>query len=198
MTVPTTPPEAPPPLPPVPREGPRRAGSRWWWLAVPVAVGALAVVGVVAVLAPFAAHDAPELVEDARVLAVAADPCARVQEAGATLAAATSPEGRAAAALDVAQGARALAAAVGALPADVLDADRPARSWAEDWSALADGLEAWAASTAAGEDAPFELPLTEDGWSAVTRMDLAASPGCAVPASVVGLDATPPRTPPAG
>jgi len=181
----------------VPREGLRRAGSRWWWLAVPVAVVAL-VAGVVAVVVPFAAHDAPELVEDDRVLTVAADPCARVQEAGATLAAATSPEGRAAAALDVAQGARALAAAVGALPADVLDADRPARSWAEDWSALADGLEAWAASTAAGEDAPFELPLTEDGWSAVTRMDLAASPGCAVPASVVGLDATPPRTPPAG
>ncbi|MEV8027772.1 MULTISPECIES: hypothetical protein [Cellulosimicrobium] len=196
MTVPTTPPEAPPPLPPVPREGLRRAGSRWWWLAVPVAVVAL-VAGVVAVVVPFAAHDAPELVEDDRVLTVAADPCARVQEAGVTLAAATSPEGRAAAALDVAQGARALAAAVGALPADVLDADRPARSWAEDWSALADGLEAWAASTAAGEDAPFELPLTEDGWSAVTRMDLAASPGCAVPASVVGLDATPPRTPPA-
>ena len=97
----------------------------------------------------------------------------------------------------LAPGARALAAAGGALPADVLDADRPARSWAEDWSALADGLEAWAASTAAGEDAPFELPLTEDGWSAVTRMDLAASPGCAVPASVVSLDATPPRTPPA-
>lgn len=197
MTAPTTPPEAPPPLPPVPREGLRRAGSRWWWLAVPVAVVAL-VAGVVAVVVPFAAHDAPELVEDGRVLTVAADPCARVQEAGVTLAAATSPEDRAAAALDVVRGARALAAAVGALPADVLDADRPARSWAEDWSALADGLEPWAASTAAGEDAPFELPLTEDGWSAVTRMDLAASPGCAVPASVVGLDATPPRTPPTG
>ncbi|WP_186381245.1 hypothetical protein [Cellulosimicrobium sp. TH-20] len=197
MTVPTTPPEAPPPLPPVPREGLRRARSRRWWLAVPVAVVAL-VAGVVAVVVPFAAHDAPELVEDDRVLTVAADPCARVQEAGATLAAATTPEDRAAAALDVTEGARALAAAVGALPADVLDADRPARSWAEDWSALADGLEAWAASTAAGEDAPFELPLTDDGWSVVTRMDLAASPACAVPASVVSLDATPPRTPPAG
>ncbi|SDF85660.1 hypothetical protein SAMN04487781_2808 [Cellulosimicrobium cellulans] len=197
MTVPTTPPGAPPPLPPVPREGLRHGRSRWWWLAVPLVVVALGA-GVAAMVVPFAAHDAPELVEDDRVLTVAAGPCARVREAGATLAAATSPDGRAAAALDVAQGARALAEAVGALPADVLDADRPARSWAEDWSALADGLEAWAASTTAGEDAPFELPLTDDGWSAVTRMDLAASPGCAVPASVVGLDATPPRTPPAG
>lgn len=196
MTVPTTPPEAPPPLPPVPREGLRRGRSRWWRLAVPVVVVALGA-GVAAMVVPFAAHDAPELVEDDRVLTVAAGPCARVREAGATLAAATSPDGRAAAALNVARGARALAAAVGALPTDALDADRPARSWAEDWSALADGLEAWAASTTAGDDAPFELLLAEDGWSVVTRMDLAASPGCAVPASVVGLDATPPRTPPA-
>ena len=109
---------------------------------------------------------------------------------------ATTPEERATAALDVAQAARRLATAVGAVPTDVLDADRPARSWADDWAVLADRLETWSASVAAGEDARFELPLTEDGWSVVTRMDLAASPDCPVPTSVVDLDTTPPPTPP--
>ena len=57
MTVPTTPPEAPPPLPPVPREGLRRAGSRWRWLAVPVAVVALAIVLLGSLLGRFSAQN---------------------------------------------------------------------------------------------------------------------------------------------
>jgi hypothetical protein len=151
---------------------------------------------VVWAIALYANHDRLDLVEDDRILAAAADPCAQVQEAGATLAVATTPEERAAAALDVAQAARLLATAVGAVPTDVLDADRPARSWADDWAVLADRLETWSTSVTAGEDARFELPLTEDGWSVVTRTDLAAPPDCPVPTSVVDLDTTPPPTPP--
>lgn len=187
---------APTPLLPVRREDLRRGMSAWWWLAVPAVVLLAAAAFVVWTIVSFATHDALELVEDDRVLAAAADPCAQVTEAGATLASAATATERAADALELAQGARALATAVGTVPADVLDADRPAQSWADDWVVLADRLEAWSASVAVGEDARFELPLTEDGWSVVTRMDLAAPPDCAVPTSVVDLDPTPPPTPP--
>ncbi|KZM79050.1 hypothetical protein [Cellulosimicrobium sp. I38E] len=197
MTAPTPPLAGPPPsLPSVDREGLRRGVSPWRWLAVPAAVLLAAVALVVWAIVLYANHDRLELVEDDRILAAAADPCAQVQEAGATLAVATTPEDRATAALDVAQAARLLTTAVGAVPTDVLDADRPARSWADDWAALGDRLETWSASVAAGEDVRFELPLTEDGWSVVTRMDLAAPPDCPVPTSVVDLDTTPPSTPP--
>ncbi|ARU52416.1 hypothetical protein JOE63_001525 [Cellulosimicrobium cellulans] len=189
---------APTPLLPVGRERLRRREAAWWWLAVPAVVLLAAVVFVVWTIVSFATHDALELVEDDQILAAAAEPCAQVTEAGATLASAATATERAAAALQLAQGARALATAVGAVPTDVLDADRPARSWADDWAVLADRLEAWSASVAVGEDARFELPLTEDGWSVVTRMDLAAPPDCPVPTSLVDLDATPPRTPEPG
>lgn len=68
--------------------------------------------------------------------------------------------------------------AVSAVGEDALDDDFPARSWLDDWKALAVARAAFAERIATEPTATFEIPLTDDGHPITNRMASAAGPDC--------------------
>jgi hypothetical protein len=126
-------------------------------------------------------HDRIELIDDPEVLEVITGPCDAMRVAAsqirlddtATLAASLTT---------FATTARTIPEAVFALDRDVLDGDRPVASWADDWNSVLDAVDVHLASLRTDAPVPFVMPLTEDGYSVVDRMDVAGPDGCEVPA----------------
>lgn len=186
--------------PPSPSEVARRRrghGPVWAWAlgASGLALVGACVWGVVTILGPYLSHDPLELIDSPPMVDALEAPCAAVQAAAAKVdASAPAPE-RAAQLAGVVTAIDDLAASVAALPADLVDGDRPTRYWVLDWTTLGTRLTDYSAALASGASVELDTPLTQDGYTVVTRMDVAAPLGCEVPAVLVALDPTPPPAP---
>lgn len=197
------------PVPPMPRSSvdrPRpsplqrfRAAGPWARagavLLVLAALGATALlVLLVRAIGPYLGHDRIELVEDERIVAAVAEPCdGLAATAGVTGSLSDDPVERAEQVRRLVAAGRPVPAAVLALPGDVLDGDRPAQAWAEDWTRLLDEAERYADALAAGEPAEFSMPVSDDdGYPIAVRMGSVVD-GCRVPGALTTLDPYLPR-----
>ncbi|MDF2846290.1 MAG: hypothetical protein K0R97_272 [Oerskovia sp.] len=175
----------------------RGHGPVWAWA---LGVSGLALVGacvwgVVTVLGPYLSHDRPELIDDPPMIEALAEPCAAVQAAAARVdVSAPGPE-QATRLTDVVIAIDDLAASVAGLPTDLVDGDLPTRYWVTDWETLGARITDYSAALTNGTPVELDTPLTQDGYSVVTRMEVAAPLGCEVPAVLVALDPTPPPAP---
>jgi hypothetical protein len=150
---------------------------------------------VVTVLGPYLSHDRPELIDDPPMIEALAEPCAAVQAAAARVdVSAPGPE-QATRLTDVVIAIDDLAASVAGLPTDLVDGDLPTRYWVTDWETLGARITDYSAALTNGTPVELDTPLTQDGYSVVTRMEVAAPLGCEVPAVLVALDPTPPPAP---
>jgi hypothetical protein len=167
------------------------------WLLVVLSLGltTAGAWGVITVLGVHASHDRPELIDDPPVITALETPCAALQAAAARVDAAAPVPVRAAQLAGVVVAIDDLASSVRALPAETLDGDNPARYWAADWETLGSRLTDYSVALTSGAPAELDTPLTQDGYTIVTRMDVAAPPGCEVPRVLVSLDPTPPPAP---
>jgi len=138
-------------------------------------------------------HDRIDLIDDPEVLEVIAGPCDAMRDTAGRIDLG-APSTLSDALTRFSTTARGIPEAVSALDHDVLDGDRPAAAWADDWNALLDAVDVQVVSLRNGVPSPFAMPLTEDGYSVVARMDLAGPDGCEVPAVLRRLpsDVTPP------
>jgi len=175
----------------------RRRGPVLAWLLGALGLG-LAAAGVWAVFWPYLNHDVPELIDDPALMTALAPPCAAVQGAASLVDVSAPGADQARQLTDVVVAIDALAAAVGALPPDLVGNDNPTRSWVADWQTLGSRVTDYSAALDDGAPGELDTPLTQDGYTVVTRMDLAAPLGCEVPAVLVALDPTPPPSPSLG
>ncbi|KZM34305.1 hypothetical protein [Oerskovia enterophila] len=191
----------PGPMPPLsPAElAPRRRGwgpfLAWLFGAVGLGLAAACVWGAVTVLGPYLSHDPPELIDNPPMIAALAEPCAAVQAAAAEVDVSAPGTEQATRLADVVVAIDGLAASVGALPADLVDGDLPTRYWVIDWETLGARITDYSVALTNGAQVELDTPVTADGFTIVTRMDVAAPLGCRVPAVLVTLDPTPPPAP---
>ncbi|MBE7700154.1 hypothetical protein H9623_07525 [Oerskovia sp. Sa1BUA8] len=177
----------------------RRGRGRAWALgASGLALLGACVWGVVAALGTYGSHDRPELVDSPPVIDALEAPCAAVRTAAAAVDAAAPPPERAARLTSVVTAIDGLTASVSGLPADQVEADDPTRLWVSDWETLGARITDYSAALTDGAPAELDTPVTADGFTVVARMDVAAPPGCEVPAVLVALDPTPPPAPSTG
>lgn len=139
-------------------------------------------------------HDPLELIDDERTWAALAAPCARLQDVAGAVDPGAAPVERAAQLDAVVAAVGDITTAVRALPADALD-ESPVQGWLGDWDAIGAELERYAGDLAAGRDATFDMPQTDDGYTVTFRMNVAGPDGCTVPAAIESLDRTPPPVP---
>lgn len=194
MTSPRGPvPHLPPVDPAYLRRGPGRAKTLTLGALGLGAVGAC-VWGLVVAAGAFR-HDPLELIDSDPMYEALAAPCAAIQEAAARVDPAAPAVERAARLAGVVTTIDDLAASVAALPEDVVEDDIPTRGWVADWETFGSRLTDYSTALASGTETELDTPLTQDGYTVVTRMDLAAPEGCEMPAVLVALDPTPPPAP---
>lgn len=140
----------------------------------------------------YATHDRLGFIENSTVIAAVEEPCAEmVRSAKGGLP--EQPAQRSTALTAFRSTARSIPTAIESVPARELEKDLPAAWWAEDWTTLLSAVDEYASSLRQkGMKARFAMPLTEDGVSIVTRMNMAAPEGCAVPDMLVALDPSAP------
>jgi hypothetical protein len=186
--------------PPSPSEVAHRRpgyGPVWAWAlgASGLALIGACVWGVITVLGPYLSHDPLERIDSPPMIDALEAPCAAVQAAATKVdVSAPAPE-RAARLEGVVTAIHDLAASVAALPADQVDSDLPTRQWVADWERLGSRLADYSIALASGGPADLDTPVTRDGYTIATRMNVAAPLGCEVPAVLVALDLTPPPSP---
>lgn len=187
----------PPPSPSEVAHRRRGHGPVWAWAlgASGLALVGACAWGVVTVLGPYLSHDRPELIDDPPMIEALEAPCAAVQAAAAKVDVSAPVPERAAQLASVVTAIDDLAASVAGLPADQVDGDLPTRPWVTDWEILGSRITDYSAALTNGAPAELDTPLTQDGYTVVTRMDVAAPLGCEVPAVLVALDPTPPPAP---
>ncbi|MHA7135342.1 hypothetical protein [Oerskovia turbata] len=187
----------PPPSPSVVAHRRRGHGPVWAWAlgTSGLALVGACVWGVVTVLGPYLSHDRLELIDSPPMIDALKAPCAAVQAAATKIDVSAPVPERAARLEGVVTAIDGLAASVATLPADQVDGDLPTRRWVSDWKILGSRLADHSAALANGAPVELDTPLTQDGHTVVTRMDVAAPLGCEVPAVIVALDPTPPPEP---
>lgn len=172
--------------------------SRWPW----VVAGTVVTVTLGSILGTwlwgfwmYASHDRLELIENQRFLGAVERPCSQLQHVARERTVVGSSRERADALSAISAAGRAIPDALSAFdPAD-LATDHPTAGWAADWTVLLDAVDAHSSQLRSGNLAPFAMPETEDGYTIVGRMNLAAGSDCEVPSSLATLDPSPPPDP---
>lgn len=175
----------------------------WRWLiGAGVVFGVLTVAGVVAVISLFlvgfiryANHDRIEFIEEQRFLDAIAQPCAQLALIAEANPVRGSSENRADALETISFAGRSVPDSLNSFDAEELAADMPTLAWIDDWNILLDAVDVYVVQLRNGGNGDFELPMTEDGHSIISRMNLASTPDCEVPPVFANLDRSPPSDP---
>jgi len=151
------------------------AVSAWKsWLARGAVVVAVAVVALsLDKLWSYANTDNAQVVEQSDIVAVANAACARMREATAEAAVATSATiSKRVGAINAQNDAvtEMVATIRRLVPADELSADQPADEWLDDWGRLVRERDAYARALAAGKPTPLALPVV-DGRGLESRLN---------------------------
>lgn len=159
-----------------------------WWV---IALLAVAGVGFVALSAlglwVYANHDRLELIDRRDVVVAVESACAELdREVGVLQTERTKDAGRGHAERIEAENeaVRRMVARIRSLGREVLEDDRPALMWLDDWASLVEIRHDYAATLRAGDVTPRPAVPTEEGYSITGRMEDVGLE-CTIPAGIL-------------